>query len=149
MKQPDTRGSRSAKEAELPQRDWVMLPMLSLLTVCLLVGVTELIARLLFAYTSAGLKDCTALNDASSASSYIPNCVCWDKTMENRPIQYRFNSSGYRSDLEFGRKPAGAYRIVMVGSSTAMGFGVPNDKSLAALLPKELSRRTGALRRTP
>jgi hypothetical protein len=45
--------------------------------------------------------------------------------------------------VEFGPKPPGTYRIVMVGSSIAMGFGVEREKTFAALLPGELSSRTG------
>src|SRR5262249_25907134 len=42
-----------------------------------------------------------------------------------------------------GPKQPDTYRIVMIGSSMAMGLFVPEDRSFAATLPKELSQRTG------
>ena len=131
------------KEVKLPRRDWIVLPILSLLTVFLMVGSTELIARQMFTYSSTGLKDCTVFNDPSTGPRGIPNCVCWEKAYENQPVEYRLNSSGYRADMEFGSKPPGTYRIVMAGSSIAMGFDVEREKTFAALLPEELSRRNG------
>lgn len=127
----------------MPRRDWIVLPMLSLLTICLIVGGTELIARRVFSYSDTGLKDCTVLNDPSTGPRGIPNCVCWEKGYEYRPVKYRFNSKGFRADIEFGPKAPGTYRIVLVGSSVPMGFGVEREKAFAALLPNELSRRTG------
>jgi hypothetical protein len=135
---------RNSEEEKLPRRDWVLLPALSLLTVFLIVGCTELIARRIFTYSDTGVKDCTVLSDLSTGPRGIPNCVCWEKGYEYQPIEYRFNGSGYRADTEFGPKPLGTYRIVMVGSSVAMGFGVESKSTFAALLPEELSRRTGS-----
>jgi hypothetical protein len=45
--------------------------------------------------------------------------------------------------MECGPKPAGDYRIVMIGSSTALGFGVSRERTFAALLPTELSKQSG------
>jgi hypothetical protein len=69
--------------------------------------------------------------------------VCREKIPEGEATEYRFNSCGHRTDLQCGTKPPGAYRIVMIGGSSAMGMRVPNEKTFAALLPAELSRRTG------
>ena len=41
------------------------------------------------------------------------------------------------------RRRQETYRIVMTGSSMAMGERVPLEKTFASLLPKELSARTG------
>jgi hypothetical protein len=133
----------NTKEAMLPRRDWIVLPMLGLLTVVLMVGSTEFIARRMFAYSSTGLRDCTVFNDPSTGPRGIPNCVCWEKGYETQPVEYRLNSSGYRADMEFGPKPPDTYRIVMAGSSVAMGYEVENEKTFAVLLPEELSMRTG------
>jgi hypothetical protein len=62
---------------------------------------------------------------------------------ESLPIEYRFNSSGYRADADYAAKPPGTYRIVMAGSSMTMGWGVQREQTFAALLPSELSRLTG------
>jgi hypothetical protein len=69
--------------------------------------------------------------------------VCWDKGNESELTEYRFNSCGQRASFECGPKTPGTYRIVMVGSSFAMGDRVAESDSLAALLPAELSRQTG------
>jgi len=51
-----------------------------------------------------------------------------------QPIEYAINSAGFR-DREFPReKPAGVFRILVVGDSHAFGFGVPLDKHFTKLL---------------
>ena len=45
--------------------------------------------------------------------------------------------------MECGPKPPGTFRIVMIGTSFAIGMRVPREQTFAALLPVELSRRTG------
>lgn len=82
-------------------------------------------------------------NDPSTGARGTPNCVCREKIPEGTLTEYRFNSGGYRDDREFGPKTPGTYRIVMLGTSVAAGFRVPQDQTFAALLPAELSRRTG------
>jgi hypothetical protein len=83
------------------------------------------------------------LNDPSTGARGIPNSVCLEKIPEGEVTEYRFNSCGHRTGLECGSKPMGAYRIVMIGESYAMGARVPREKTFAALLPAELSLRTG------
>ncbi len=45
--------------------------------------------------------------------------------------------------MDCGPKPTGEYRVVMIGGSTAMGWYVQREDSLAATLPSELSLQTG------
>jgi hypothetical protein len=132
-----------AQEAKLPRRDWILLPLLSLLTVCLLAGSTELIARKMFSYAPTSVYNCIVMDDSSTGFRAIPNSVCWGKGPESPPVEYRFNSCGHRAGMECGPKPQGSYRIVMAGSSVAMGDLVQRDQTLAALLPSELTKRTG------
>jgi hypothetical protein len=136
-------GSRIAGEVKLPGRDWILLPLLGLLTVSLIAGSTEWIARRIFSETLTSLNNCLNMDDAAAGVRAIPNSTCLYKIPEGTPVEYRFNGSGYRADTEFQPKPSGAYRIVMAGSSMTMGWGVPREKTFAALLPAELSRRTG------
>ena len=72
----------------------------------------------------------------------IPNSVCREKIPEGEVTEYRFNRCGYRTELDCGPKKSGAYRIVMIGGSYAMGARVPREKTFADLLPAELSLRT-------
>ncbi|HXM65050.1 MAG TPA: SGNH/GDSL hydrolase family protein [Terriglobales bacterium] len=130
------------QEKKLPPRDWILLPLISLLTIGLLAGSTELIARRMFSRTGT-LYDCLVLNDPSTGTRGIPGCVSREKIEETQPVEYRFNSSGYRAETEFGPKSPGTYRIVMVGSSFAMGYRVPVEETFAARLQAELSQRTG------
>ena len=62
---------------------------------------------------------------------------------EGGVVEYRFNSQGHRAGMEAAPKPPGVFRIVMVGTSFATGLRVPFQQTFAALLPAELSRRTG------
>lgn len=132
----------ASKEVNLPRRDWILLPALSLLTICIIAVSTEAIALRVFpAY--GDMKNCLVWNDRSTGVRGIPNCVCREKIPEGQLVDYRFNSCGDYTSIECGQKPPGVYRIVMTGTSFPVGLGVPREKTFAVLLPQELSRRTG------
>lgn len=130
----------STTDAKLPRRDWILLPLLSLLTIALLAVSTELISRRVF-YESRTLSRCMILDDPATGVRGISNSVCWEKAPESDSIEYRFDGCGYRSSAPCGPKVPGSFRIVMTGSSFAMGALVPIDKSLAVLLPAKLSQK--------
>jgi hypothetical protein len=89
------------------------------------------------------MRDCLLSHPAIDGRA-IPNTVCWEKAAENpSAVEYRFNGCGHRAGVECGPKPDGVYRIVMIGSSYAMGDRVRWDKTFAVSLPEELSRQTG------
>jgi hypothetical protein len=134
---------RSGREEKLPRRDWMVLPVIGALTVCLLSGVTECIARRTFSSGIGSLKPCEELPDYSKGARITPNTVCWGKLAEGRLTEYRFNSCGDRAGMECGPKPPGAYRIVLVGYSMALGRYVAREDTFTALLPAELSRLAG------
>jgi hypothetical protein len=129
----------NANEAELPRHDWVLLPMIGLLTILFLAGSTETIARLMFVSFSTDKEGCVIHNDPSTGWRGKPNCVSFGKGYESDPTETRINGDGFRNDFEFAPKQPGTFRIVMVGSSAAMGSGV----RVATLLPAELSEKTG------
>jgi hypothetical protein len=131
-------------EAKLPPSDWIVLPLVSLLTICLLAGSVELIAHRLFKASKASLNDCLVMNDITTGVRAMPNSVCHEKTSEeSQPIEYKFDECGYRSGTRCEPKPPGVYRVVVTGSSIAMGERVSFQQSIAALLPVELSAQTG------
>jgi len=130
-------------KAGLPRRDWILQPFISLLTVALLTGSMSLTARRMFPEWNPSVFSCMVLNDSSTGERGIPNCVTKGKMSESQPVEYRFNSSGYRADIDFGPKTPGTYRIVMGGTSIALGLFVKREDTFAALLPEELSRQTG------
>ena len=131
------------KEAKLPRRDWILLPLLSLLTIGIIAVSTELIARRMFTEWVSGTERCKVSSDPFTGVERISSCVYWGKEFETQPTEYHFNSSGYRDDVEFGAKSPGTYRIALVGSSVGAGGGTPSAKTFAVTLPAELSERTG------
>jgi hypothetical protein len=135
--------SENMKEAKLPQRDWVLLPALALLTMAVLIAATELTARHKFSDAETGLAPCLVLNDSSTGVRGVPNSRCRAKGKESAWTEYQFNNCGHRAGMECGSKDPGSYRIVMTGSSIAMGLFVPREESIAGLLPAELSSVTG------
>jgi hypothetical protein len=57
--------------------------------------------------------------------------------------RHRFatNSAGFRGTREYSpAKPAGTYRVLVLGDSVALGHGVGDDETFAALLERDLSR---------
>jgi len=135
----------SVSESKLPRRDWIVLPLLSILTIVVLITFLEgLSRRLLPEAGSLFVGACMVIHDPWVGLQAIPNSVCQEKAAEGRWTEYRFNRCGHRAGMECGPAPAGAYRIVMTGSSYGFGYMVPREKSFAALLPVELSERTGS-----
>ena len=135
--------NESPKDAKLPRQDWILLPLLSLLTICLMVTSSQWMARRIFPQSTSKLYGCILPNDVPVRLRGIPNSVCWYNNHDEPITEYRMNSCGHRAGMECGPKSGGTYRIVMVGSSFAIGEGVPIERTVASLLPKDLSRRTG------
>jgi hypothetical protein len=120
------------------RREWLRLVFIGLVTVIVIAGSTELIARRMFNKTETSVEDCVQLYGKG-----IPNAVCWDKNWDTPLTEYRFNSCGHRTSMDCGTRVPGVYRIVMIGSSVALGEWVPEEKSLASLVPTAISQRTG------
>ena len=131
------------KAPNLSRRDRVLLPLISLATIALLIAFMGLLAQRVLPTHGLLLSNCVVLHDLSSDWQAIPNSVCWEKQPESSLIRYQFNNCGHRAGMPCGAKPPGTYRIVMIGSSFAFGYMVEREESFAALLPAELSRRTG------
>jgi len=128
-------------ESALPLRDWILLPVLSLLTMGLLTCTVELTARRLFSVTQSTVFNCIVTDDPSTGFRAIPNCVCRQKHMESQLVEYRFNNCGLRADKQCAAKPPKSYRIVLLGSSIVTGLMVPRENSFAALLAPEIASR--------
>ena len=141
--------TRSAKddrvdmqEKKLPRRDWILLPMLGLMTICILAASLELVGWLIFHTPFGGPAPCIVFN-SSVGMRGIPNSVCREKAAESEPVEYEFDNWGYRAGMDWRPRRPNTYRIVMTGSSFAMGSLVKRESTFAALLPIELSKRTG------
>lgn len=55
----------------------------------------------------------------------------------------RVNAFGMRGPLPALQKPAGAFRIAVLGDSVAFGFGLPREQSFPYLLENRLREQTG------
>jgi hypothetical protein len=143
MTTSNTGHSEISREAKLPRADWIVLPTLSLLTIVAMAVSTETLARRSFTESKSSLESCLVSNDPAAGVRGIPNSVCWEKLPDTPLVEYKFDCSGYRTGKMCGPKPPGTYRIVLIGSSIAMGEGVPIEKTFATLLPERLSKRIG------
>ena len=133
-----------SKKLKWRRRDWVLLPAVSLLTICLMVVSAELLSRWFYPVTQVGFQNCFATNDPTGDATVKPNSVCWEQTAESTlKAEYRFNSRGHRAGTELNPKPPDTYRVVLIGSSLTQGLYIPREKTFAALLPEELSTQTG------
>lgn len=130
-------------EEKLPRRDWFLLPALSLLTIIFLISASELFAYVFYGDTGLQKLKCLANDDSVKNYGAIPNCVASEQYIEANLTEYRFNNSGYRSDKDFGQKSPDTFRIVVIGSSFAIGYHVPIEDAFATRLSPELSQMTG------
>jgi hypothetical protein len=138
--------SQDRKVMELFCREWMVLLTIGIFTVALIAGVTEFIARLMYpALNSSKIvaEICLFHDPATGMERGRQNCRYVEKLPETVRTEYRFNDCGYRTDLPCGPKPAGTFRIVMLGTSSTMGSRVPVEETLAVLLSKKLSQLTG------
>jgi hypothetical protein len=143
MTQTEASNLELINHRRLPRRDWILLPLIAFLTICLITFSAALIARWLFAESKTRLANCMILDDPSTGPRGIPNCSVKEKLPETGLVQFGLNSAGYRAGMDLGPKLPGTYRIVMTGSSIALGERIEREESFATLLPIELSRRTG------
>jgi hypothetical protein len=143
MNESDSSKFSSTVESELSSRDWILLPLISLVTICLVTISGELVARQLFTESPPFVQSCLEPGASWFGSRAIPNSVCWDKKFESEWVEYQFNACGHRSRLECKTKQMGVYRIVLAGSSIAMGHLIPEDRTFATLLPISLEQQTG------
>jgi hypothetical protein len=117
--------------------------LLSVTTVLVLIGASQLVTHRLYRLISTGENACMVLTDPETGVRGRPNTVCKGKLFETETVEFRFNGCGYRAGMECGPKPPDTFRIVMVGSSFAEGTDIARERSLAALLPADVARLTG------
>jgi hypothetical protein len=96
-----------------------------------------------FKSATTAMHSCLISNDPSTGVRGVPNCSFVYKHAETPYVEYEFNSCGNRDGAGCGAKAPGVYRIVLLGSSYAMGLGVAQESIFAALLPAEIRRKTG------
>lgn len=121
----------------LPRRDYIVLPLLSLLTIVVMFAATEVTTRIFWSSMDRGY--CMYFNPVSGPHGR-PNCTSVVKIPEApAAVVQRFNSCGYRSQASCGPKTPGTYRIDVLGSSIAEGFMIPYQQMLATVMAQDLA----------
>jgi hypothetical protein len=131
------------QSASLPRRDWLIIPLLIVLTIVVLVSALESVARHAFTESKTTTLACLVLDDLHTPVHAKPNSVCSQKIFESGLTEFRFNECGYRTGLACSAPPANTFRIVLLGSSLAEGMWVPVEQTFATRLPEEISQITG------
>jgi hypothetical protein len=127
----------------MPRRDWIILPLIILVTAVLLIGGSEIAARGVFRESQTSTMACLVANDPQTGVRGVPSSDCRQKIFESRLIDYHFNDCGFRTPQSCGDKSAGVYRVVLVGSSLVYGMHVAQQDGIAARLGPLLTQRSG------
>ncbi len=112
--------SDPAPKRSLPRRDWILLPLLSLVTVLAMAAGAEGIARLF--WPEQWVDACMRAADGEKPKA---NCNDMAKAVEGPWFEARYNECGYRATGPCGPPPPGTDRIAVLGTSTSFGFLVP------------------------
>jgi hypothetical protein len=127
---------------KLLKRDYVLLPVIFIMTTIAILLGGEVTARLLYPQDDAA-EPCEYATPAGVR--YHPMCTSRTKVWEGPWITQHFNDCGYRSAESCAPRPVGSLRIVVVGSSTARGALVDYADSFAARASAALSKRCSGL----
>jgi hypothetical protein len=122
----------------LPRRDWLILPLLSVLALGLVLGISEIAARLLW---PEHLLDRCAVHDQIMGLRFQPNCRSIVKSAEGPWLENSYNACGFRTAESCGPKPDGGFRVAVIGSSTGSGYLVPYDQTFFAMATASLKKR--------
>jgi hypothetical protein len=124
----------------LPKRDYILLPLLSFLTILVMFGVSEILTRLIWVQHKSYA---CVIEDPVDGDRFKPNCTERAKLAEGPWVTYRYNECGYRSVTSCGPKPAGATRIAIMGSSVSQALHVPYEDTFFDLASRQLASRCG------
>lgn len=119
----------------LPRRDYLLLPLLCLVTILLLGTAAEGLLRLGWAQQEQ--DSCFMQRDG--VGGHRSHCVTMMKTAEGPWSEYSYNECGYRNPEPCGPKPANAARVAVVGSSLSGGGFVPYGDSFAGRAARNLT----------
>ncbi len=128
------------QDGRLPRRDYVVLPLLSLLTVLVMLGMAEIASRLTFTEQKA---DACMVPDKVLGTRFRPDCTSEVKAAEGPWLTNHYNDCGYRTTQSCGPKPAGSVRVAVLGSSIAQGYLIPYDETFAARAAAQLTQMCG------
>jgi hypothetical protein len=120
----------------LPRRDLVILPLVSVLTILVLIGGSEIFSRHYFA---AQEDHGCRVSDPVLGYRDKPGCSEVLKAFEAGPVVNSYNECGYRTPQSCGPKPPGTLRIALIGSSVGQGHFVSYEASLGAHIAETLT----------
>ncbi len=124
----------------LPRRDLILLPLISLLTMILLMGAAEIGTRLIWPEEKA--DSCLAKHGELGYRA-SPNCISHTKAAEGPWVENHYNDCGLLSRNSC-RAPVGdRLRLAAVGSSISFTYLVPWDQSWQGLTAARLSKMCG------
>jgi hypothetical protein len=136
----DNKNGQEAAPWRLPRRDYLILPLLCLLTAVCMLGIAEAASRIAFAQHE---KDACMVADPVLGTRFKPDCVSHVKAAEGPWVTNRYNSCGFRTPQPCGPLPPGDVRIAVLGSSIAQGYLVRYHDTFSALASAALSRNCG------
>ena len=132
--------SSISEPSPLPRRDYILLPLLSFLTIVLMFAASEMFTRLFWVQHKS--FNCV-IEDPVEGDRFKPNCTERTKLVEGPWVTYSYNDCGYRSITSCGPKPAGAIRIAITGSSMSQALHVPYEDTFFDRASRELASRCG------
>jgi hypothetical protein len=130
----------SHKQSAVSKLDWIALPLIALITLVFIVVGTRLIISVRHLHSISTIQKCIV--PSATGLRALPDSVCHLTNPDGQDVEYRFNSCGDRTPLDCDKKPEGIYRIVLIGSSVAMGSDIDESDSLAERLTSDLSNAT-------
>ena len=119
----------TAEQERLPWRDWIILPLLSILSLGLLLGLSEVGARIVW---PEHLEDRCAVPDPTLGLRFQPNCVAKVKSAETPWLDNSYNACGFRTAEPCGPKLDRGFRVAVIGSSISSGYLVPYAETFSA-----------------
>jgi hypothetical protein len=122
----------------LPPRDWLLLPLTSLITLCLMLAVGELTSRVIW---PEHLQDACLASDQRLGTTFKANCRSMVKSTETAWIENAYNECGYRTAESCGPRAVDGFRVAVIGSSIGSGYLIPYDETFSARATEALKRR--------
>src|ERR1700733_10827298 len=108
----------NTEEMALPRRDWILLPLIAVVTITLMVAVSEAVARLVWPEQ----EDSCLVTGGPSGLRFLPNCKSRAKEPETPWVEYSYNSCGFHTLEPCVPKPEETIRIAVLGSSYSHGY---------------------------
>lgn len=137
-----TEKKASSVKVKLPNKDWVMVPLIAVGTALVVALASESVAADFYSRSGESMQSCLDYSHKKTGIQGIPNCVTTGKDFETPVVQYKFDACGFRSDIPCGHFSPGTYRIVMIGSSIAFGGGAQQQDTMAYQIPKDIQQQT-------